>query len=108
MPIKARELRYAVDLAPEGAFLAENARLDGPPEGTPEHLLLSALVRCSLTSLGYHARRAGLNVGETSGSARGMVTQRESDSRYAFVEAELELSVSLDPEPDDLAGLLAK
>jgi hypothetical protein len=26
----------------------------------PEHLLLAALVRCSLKSLSYHARRAGI------------------------------------------------
>jgi organic hydroperoxide reductase OsmC/OhrA len=108
MATKARELRFAVDLSPAGEFLDENAvRLDVPPEWTPEHLLLAALVRCSLASFGYHAERAGLAVGETSGSARGMVTKRESDERYAFVEVELELTVALDSEPEDIAELLA-
>ena len=109
MPIKARELRYAVDLRSAGEFLDENGvPLEVPPEWTPEHLLLSALVRCSLTSFRYHAERAGLKVGGASGSARGMVTKREADERYAFVEVDVELVVTLDPEPDDLAGLLAK
>jgi organic hydroperoxide reductase OsmC/OhrA len=109
MPVKPRELRYAVDLGTGGEFVDEDAvRLDVPPEWTPEHLLLAALMRCSLTSLGYHAKQAGLTVGATSGSARGMVTKRESDERYAFVEVDTELAVELDPEPDDLAGLLAQ
>lgn len=109
MAIKARELRYAVDLAPGGAFLDdEGVLLDVPPEWTPEHLLLAALVRCSLASFKYHAERAGLAVGERTGSARGMVTKRESDERYAFVEVDVELAVAVEPEPDDLAELLAK
>ena len=108
MPIKARELRYAVDLRSAGEFLDENGvPLEVPPEWTPEHLLLSALVRCSLTSFRYHAQRAGLAVSATSGSARGMVTKRESDERYAFAEADVELAVAVEPDPADLAALLA-
>jgi organic hydroperoxide reductase OsmC/OhrA len=107
--IKARELRYTVDLDAGGEFLDENAvRLDVPPEWTPEHLLLAALVRCSLASFTYHAKRAGLTVGAATGTARGLVTKRESDERYAFVEVEVELAVAVEPEPDDLAALLAK
>ena len=109
MAIKPRELRYAVDLGPGGAFLDENGvELDVPAEWTPEHLLLAALVRCSLASFRYHAERAGLAVRDATGSARGMVTKRESDERYAFVEVEAELAVTLDREPDDLEALLAK
>ena len=109
MAIKARELRYAVDLGPGGELLEETGvRLDTPPEWTPEHLLLAALVRCSLASFVYHAERAGLAVGETSGSARAMVTTRESDERYAVVEVDVELAVAVEPEPADRAELLAK
>jgi uncharacterized OsmC-like protein len=109
MAIKARELRYAVDLGASGELLDENGvRLDVPAEWTPEHLLIAALVRCSLASFRYHAERAGLAVGVTSGSVHSMVTKRESDDRYAFVEVEVELAVALEPEPDDLADLLAK
>lgn len=109
MAIKARELRYAVELGASGELLDESGvPLEVPPEWTPEHLLLAALVRCSLASFEYHAKRAGLTVGETSGTARAMVTKRESDERYAFVEVDVELAVALEPEPDDLADLLAK
>jgi organic hydroperoxide reductase OsmC/OhrA len=107
--IKARELRFAVDLGPAGELLDENGvKLDVPPEWTPEHLLLAALVRCSLASFEYHAKRAGVSVVGKSGAARTMITKRESDGRYAIVEAELELSVEVDRELDDLPELLAK
>jgi uncharacterized OsmC-like protein len=109
MAIKARELRYAVDLGAGGELLDENGvRLDTPPEWTPEHLLLAALVRCSLASFVYHAERAGLTVGETSGSVRAMVTKRESDERYAVVELDVELAVSVEPEPASREDLLEK
>jgi organic hydroperoxide reductase OsmC/OhrA len=108
MAVKPRELRFAVDLGVGGELADENGvRLDEPPEWTPEHLLLSALVRCSLASFDFHAKRAGLTRGETSAAARGMVTQRETDGRYAFVEIELDLTIALDQAPDDLAKLLA-
>jgi len=109
MAVKARELRYAIDLGQDGELLDENrVRLDVPEEWTPEHLLLAALVRCSVASFRYHAGRAGLAVGEASGSAHAMVTKRESDARYAVVEVEVALAVAVEPEPEDLAGLLEK
>jgi organic hydroperoxide reductase OsmC/OhrA len=104
-----RELRFAVDLGAGGELRDETGvRLAVPPEWTPEHLLLAALVRCSLASFTYHAKRAGLTAGAATGSARGLVTKRETDERYAFVEAEVELTVAVEPEPDDVAALLAK
>ena len=109
MPPKPRELRFAVDLAASGDYLDESGvRLEVPAEWTPEHLLLAALLRCSLASLEYHAGRAGLELGARSGAARTMITTRESDGRYAVVEAQLELTVEITPEPDDLGELLAK
>jgi organic hydroperoxide reductase OsmC/OhrA len=69
-----------------------------------EHLLLAGLAKCTLTSLDYHAHRAGLaTVG--SGSAHGVVTKRESDGRYAFVEVAVQLEIELDPVPDEEAVL---
>jgi organic hydroperoxide reductase OsmC/OhrA len=65
-----------------------------------EHLVLAGLVRCTLTSLDYHAHRAGLQ-STGSASARGEVTKRDSDGRYAFVELDVQLQVELDPAPDD-------
>ena len=69
--------------------------------------MLAGLVRCSLNSLGYHARRAGIEV-TGSGDASGTVTQREDDGRYAFVEIMCRLDVELTPAPDDLEALLGK
>ncbi len=66
---------------------------------TPEHILLVALARCTLTSLLYHAQRAGLTT-EARTDARGTVTAREADGRFAFVEIEVDASVSLEPAPD--------
>jgi organic hydroperoxide reductase OsmC/OhrA len=111
MAVKAKELRFAVDLGPGESLREESGvALETPAEWTPEHLLLAALVRCSLQSLRYHATRAGLRVPAASGSARTLVTRRESDGRYAIVEAELELAVELEPHPGpgQLAELLAK
>ena len=105
---RARELRYAVDLTADGELRDENGVvLDVPTEWSPEHLLLAALVRCSLKSLGFHAGRKGVEVRSASGSSRTLVTQRETDDRYALVETETELAVELVPEPDTLAELLA-
>jgi organic hydroperoxide reductase OsmC/OhrA len=111
MPAGAKELRYAVDLVEGGAVRTEDGTpLGEGPEWTPEHLVLAGLVRCSLESLRFHARRGGIEVAGATGSARAMVTKRESDDRYAIVEAEVALDVRLRPSPgeDELAALLAK
>jgi uncharacterized OsmC-like protein len=110
MAVKAKELRYAVDLSASGRLTDEDGvALDTPPEWSPEHLLLAALVGCSLKSLRFHAKRSNVAVRSASGSARTLVTKRESDERYAMVETEVALAVEIDPEPDAvaLAELLA-
>jgi uncharacterized OsmC-like protein len=101
MPVRAKELRYAVDLTADGELRDENGVvLDVPAEWSPEHLLLAALVRCSLK---------GVEVRSAAGSSRTLVTQRETDGRYALVETEADLAVELapEPEPDTLSELLA-
>jgi len=67
-------------------------------EWWPEHLVLAALVRCTLASMDYSARRAGLEVAG-SGRAHGTVTKREVDGLYAFVDIESRLAVELQPPP---------
>jgi uncharacterized OsmC-like protein len=106
----AKELRYGVDLTAGGGLTDENGvGLDVPGGWSPEHLLLAALIRCSVKSLRYHAERKGVDVTSASGSTRTLVTKRETDDRYALVETEVELAVKLEPEPeaDALADLLA-
>ena len=61
---------------------------------TPEHLVLAGLCRCTLTSFRYHARRAGFEPVATA-SAHGVVTRREQDGRFAFVEIRVDLDVAL-------------
>jgi organic hydroperoxide reductase OsmC/OhrA len=110
MPVRAKELRYEVELTPGGELRDENGvALDLPAGWSPEHLLLAALGRCSLKSLGFHAERRSVEVRSASGRSRTLVTKRETDDRYALVETEVELAVELvpEPEPERLAELLA-
>jgi uncharacterized OsmC-like protein len=109
--VQAKQFRYAVDLDAGGAVRTEDGTpLGNVPDWTPEHLLLAGLIRCSLQSLRYHAQRGGIEVAGATGSTRAMVTKRESDQRYAIVEAEVALDVRLRPLPgeDELAELLAR
>jgi uncharacterized OsmC-like protein len=102
--VRAKELRYAVGVTAAGELTEENGvALELPTEWSAEHLLLAALVRCSLQSLRYHAERKGVAVRSASGTSRTLVTKRETDDRYALVETELELGVELDPEPEPAA-----
>jgi organic hydroperoxide reductase OsmC/OhrA len=108
--VKAKELRFAVDLTPSGEFTEDGGvSLELPTGWQPEHLLLAALVRCSLKSLQFHAARKDTKVRSASGSGRALVTKREADERYAVVESELELVVEIEPDAtgDALAELLA-
>src|SRR5437868_14150479 len=100
MTVRAKELRYAVDVSASGELTDENGVvLDAPAEWSPEHLMLAALVGCSLKSLRHHAKRAGVDVLSSSGSVRTLVTRRETDGRYALVETEVDLAVEVAPEP---------
>ena len=76
---------------------------------TPEHLLLAGLARCTLTSLRHHSVRAGV-VLTSRATARGTVTRRAEDGRFAFVAIEVEGEAAFDPRPDDavVTELLAK
>ena len=100
--VRARSFDYAVSL--DSSWTAKSDR-DGEPlphdeeAWTPEHLLLVALARCSLTSLAYHARRARLTAAARA-EARGTVTVREEDGRFAFVALDVHADVSLEPAPD--------
>ena len=77
------------------------------PDWTAEHLLLAALARCSLSSLEYYAKRANVRASGTA-DVDGIVTRRDSDGRYAFVETRVALDVGLEPALDgeELAKLL--
>ena len=102
VPTTVKRLEYAVSLDSAGTARSDpgGEPLRGAEEWSAEHLVLAGLCRCTVTSLRYHARR--INVRATAeASASGIVTKRESDGRYAFVEVDVELDVVLDPS---LAG----
>lgn len=111
MAVKPRVLTFEV-----GVDRDRTARsaLGGTPlakedDWCPEHLVLAGLVRCTLASMDYAARRAGLDVAGF-GRAHGTVTKRGRDGLYAFVEIESELEIELDPPPgaEALEELVAK
>jgi len=106
---RAKRLDFAVSLDRDGRATAGGTTIAVPETWEAEHLVLAGLARCSLTSLRYHARRAGIAVGAEA-TARGEVTRREEDGCYAFVEIECSFDVMLEPKPDDSAvnELLAK
>ena len=111
MAVKAKELRHAVELDPSGTLRTENgSELKAAEPWTPEHLLLAALLGCSVKALRYHAARAGIYVAVEAGAAESLVTKRESDGRYGVVRVDVALDVELEPRPadDDLAELLRK
>ena len=104
MPTGPRVLE--IDVAVDGAGDAHSA-LGGSPlpredEWWAEHLVLAGLLRCTLASMDHSARRAGLN-SKGLGSAHGMVTKREDDGLYAFVDIETTLEVDLAPAPEPSA-----
>jgi organic hydroperoxide reductase OsmC/OhrA len=110
--IRARTFEYAVELDSEWGATSDRGGSVLPHEyriWTPEHLLLAALCRCTLTSLRHHAEQARKEVIGRGGAA-GTVTKRESDGRFAFVRVDVDLTVALDPipPPAEVRELLAK
>jgi organic hydroperoxide reductase OsmC/OhrA len=109
--VRARVFAYEVSV--DRGWVATSSRGGTPippeEEWTPEHLLLAGLGRCILTSFRHHARRAGHSA-EASAAAEGVVTRREEDGRFAFVQIDVRLEVELDvaPPAEDLRQLVGK
>src|SRR5919199_7003058 len=105
---KPKVFEYAVEVDRGGRMTIPGGAQLAPPEGwSPDHLLLAALVRCSIDSLRYHARRGGHDV-RAAGFASGTVTKREGDGRYALVEISCTIDVELSPRGTEVDDLLAK
>lgn len=100
MTVRAKHFDYWISLEESGALSADGhpATIEG--EVSAEHLLLAALARCSISSLEHFAQQKGIEV-QASAYASGMVTQREEDERYGFVNIDCKLEVKLDGELDD-------
>ena len=109
MAVRAKTFDYAVELDRGGRLTIPGGGQLVPPEGwSADHLLLAALVRCSLDSFAYHARRAGHEVTAASGSAQGTVTMSGDDGRYRFVAIDVRIDAQLDPRAGDPGELEAK
>jgi uncharacterized OsmC-like protein len=110
MAVGAKEFRYAIELDRAGRVTADGSSpVDLDAAWTPEHLVLAGLVRCTLQSLRFHAGPLGVDF-LADGSASALVTRRDDDGRYAFVEIDVKLDVELEPvlSGEELAELLAK
>jgi organic hydroperoxide reductase OsmC/OhrA len=108
--VRAKRFEYRAAVDREGHILADGgAPLEPGPEWTPEHLVLAGLMRCTLQSLRFYAERSGVSAAG-SAAADGVVTKRDEDGRYAFVEIECGLDVELEPAPasDALGELLER
>lgn len=107
MAVTARTFEYAVSLDSEWAATSDEGGTPLPLEEawSPEHLVLAALTRCTLKSLGYHAKAGGLRLA-ASAQANGTVSKRDPGDRYAFVQIDVELDVQLEPAPQDVRELL--
>jgi uncharacterized OsmC-like protein len=105
---RAKRFDYTIRLDRAGRYAAEGAApLDPGDEWTPEHLVLAGLARCTVESLRYHARQLGADA-VAEAAARGLVTKRDEDGRYAFVEIECRIDAEVEPAPGDVGDLLAK
>ena len=105
---RAKVFEYSVALDRDGVASSPGADdLTFAAGWTPDHLLLAALIECSIQSLDYHAERAGHEVA-ACGTASGRVTKRDTDGRYAFVEIECRIDVELSPPAVDFEALTAK
>jgi organic hydroperoxide reductase OsmC/OhrA len=109
MAITAKTFEYAVEVDAAGRMTIPGGGQFVPPEGwSADHLLLAALVRCSIDGFAYHARRAGHTVAVASGSAQGSITKTGTDDRYRFVDIEVRIEAQLQPRSDDSDELVAK
>ncbi|HET8606304.1 MAG TPA: OsmC family protein [Gaiellaceae bacterium] len=107
--LKPKSFTYDVAVDEQGRIATDGTAVELGEEWTADHVLLVAVVRCSIASLAFHARRASLDHA-AAGTAVGTVTKPEGEERYRFVSIDVELDVRLDPAPDAdaLAELLAK
>ena len=108
MAATAKILEYAVGLDNAGRMTIPGGGQFVPPEGwSADHLLLAALVRCSIDSFAHHARKAGHEVA-ASGEAQGKITKSGEDGRYRFVEIDVRIDAQLTPRTNEVDDLIAK
>jgi organic hydroperoxide reductase OsmC/OhrA len=102
--VRPRVFEYRVSTDSDWTSFSDRGGPGIPREDawTPEHLLLAALTRCTLTSLGYHAKRAAVTLTATA-DAHATVTRRDEDGRFAVVAVSVGFQVSFQPRPEPAA-----
>ena len=107
MAVRAKHFDYWISLDERGGLIADGDPVTIGGEISAEHLLLTALARCSISSLEHFARQKDADV-TASAYASGTVTRREDQERYGFVSIECKLDVQLAGElaDDELRNLL--
>ena len=107
MAVRAKHFDYWISLDERGELTADGNPVTIGGDVSAEHLLLTALARCSISSLEHFARQKDVDV-TASAYASGTVTRREDQERYGFVSIECKLHVQLTGElaDDELRSLL--
>lgn len=107
MAVRAKHFDYWISLDERGELTADGDPVTIGGDISAEHLLLTALARCSISSLEHFARQKDVDV-TASAYASGTVTRREDQERYGFVSIECKLDVQLAGElaDDELRNLL--
>jgi organic hydroperoxide reductase OsmC/OhrA len=105
--VRAKHFDYWISLDERGELTADGDPVTIGGDISAEHLLLTALARCSISSLEHFARQKDVDV-TASTYASGTVTRREDQERYGFVSIECKLDVQLEGElaDDELRNLL--
>jgi organic hydroperoxide reductase OsmC/OhrA len=106
--VRAKHFDYWISLDERGGLIVDGDPATIGGDVSAEHLLLTALARCSISSLEHFARQKDVEV-SASAYASGTVTRREDQERYGFVSIECKLDVQLTGELADegLRDLLA-
>jgi organic hydroperoxide reductase OsmC/OhrA len=108
MAVRGKILQYDVELDRGGRLTIPGGGQLVFPEGwSADHLLLAALLRCSIESFAYHARRAGHTVTAT-GTAHGTIQRSGEDNRYRFVEIDVVIDAQLEPRTNEIDDLIAQ
>lgn len=108
MAVRAKHFDYWISLDERGQLTADGDPVAIGGDVSAEHLLLTALARCSISSLEHFARQKDVEV-SASAYASGTVTRREDQERYGFVSFECKLEVQLTGElgDEELRNLLS-
>jgi organic hydroperoxide reductase OsmC/OhrA len=108
VPHRAKVFEYAAEVDRAGRMtIPGGAQIESPEGWSADHLLLAALIRCSIDSLIYHAHRGGHEVA-AQGQAQGTITKANPEAAYKFVSINVRIEAQLTPRTNEVDDLAAK